>query len=101
MSSNNATARNRALWDAANANQGELELLEPAHLDALARDAGIVDALRTPELQLLIRSVDGSRCRLEALAAAEHNVPQFRQFCQQLLRCIYDAEDARHRRYRL
>jgi hypothetical protein len=89
------TARNRALWNSQN--QEELEMLEQIHLHALQSNKNIRDALKTKELQDLIRNIDKSKCRLEALAAAQHNIPQFREFCQLLLSSIYGAEDSKTR----
>ena len=97
------TARNRALWSSNNNSnnnddgEGELEMLQRVHLQALESHPEIRNALKTKELQDLIRNIDKSKCRLEALAAAEHNVPQFKQFCELLLGVIYGVEDARHR----
>ncbi len=88
-------ARNRALWPPELATSGELEVLQAEHLDALARHRGVRDALATPELRALITAVDGSRCRLEALAAAQHNVPEFKRFCELVLGVVYATEDAR------
>ncbi len=92
-----ATSRNRAIWSSQSAASSELEMLERPHLDALRADAQIRDALKTEELRELIRCIDGSKCRLEALAAAQHNVPQFKRFCEQVLGVVYTTEDARHR----
>ncbi len=98
MASRNAEqARNRALW-LAQEESGELEILEPVHLAALAADPRVRNALKTPELQQLIRNIDGSRCRLEALHAAQVNQPQFDAFADLLLGVIYAAEDAKRTR---
>jgi hypothetical protein len=90
--------RNRALWEQEQQQSGELEILQTVHLNAIANDERVRDALKTPELQQLIRSIDGSRARLEALAAAQHNVPEFDAFCSHILSVIYGAEDARWKR---
>ena len=96
--SNQHTARNRALWNNSSVDQrDELEMLEQIHLQALQSNQNIRDALKTKELQDLIRNIDKSKCRLEALAAAQHNIPQFREFCQLLLGTIYDAEDNKYK----
>lgn len=66
-----------------------LEILSEAHLRALTDDEEIRKSLRSAELQTLIRNVDSSRCRLEALAAAQHNIPEFKAFCDAVLRNIH------------
>ena len=91
------TSRNRALYSSEQEEESELEMLQRVHLQALEANPQIRDALKTKELQELIRNIDKSKCRLEALAAAEHNVPQFKQFCELLLEVVYGVEDARHK----
>ena len=91
------TSRNRALYSSEQEEESELEMLQRVHLQALEANPQIRDALKTKELQELIRNIDKSKCRLEALAAAEHNVPQFKQFCELLLGVVYGVEDARHK----
>lgn len=98
MSRKEPQSRNRAVWEQQQAEQGgtgELEILDNVHLDALSNDKDIRNMIKTPELQQLIASIDGSRCRLEALVAAQHNVPQFDKFCEHVLAVIYGAEDAK------
>jgi hypothetical protein len=60
-------------------------VLNAQQLDALVHDTDIRDALKTPELRRLLMTIDGSRSRLDALAAAQHNVPEFREFCDAVL----------------
>ena len=69
----------------------DFELLDEAHLGALANDRYLRDALRTAELRSLLRIIDNSRSRLDALDAAMHNVPQFNDFCQKVLGVIYSV----------
>ena len=75
-----------------------LTVLQQRHLDALCGDAyrgvetSIRDQLKCKDLQKLIVPIDGSRSRLDALAAAQHNIPEFNRFCQQVLRTIYSVE---------
>jgi hypothetical protein len=63
-------------------------VLNDAQLAQLASSPAIRSQLRTPELQRLLLTVDGSRSRLDALAAAQHNVPEFQAFCNLVLSSI-------------
>jgi hypothetical protein len=58
---------------------------------ALAQDSGILDKLKSPELQKVLSIIDNSRARLEALDAAMHNIPEFKAFCAEVLSCIDNA----------
>jgi hypothetical protein len=66
----------------------DLQVLTSAHLASLKDNRGVRAALRSGELRTLIGVIDSSRSRLEALAAARHNVPEFDNFCQQVLRAV-------------
>ncbi len=70
---------------------GQLAVLSDEHLAALANDPSIRGALKSTELRELLRSIDGSRSRLDALAAAQHNVPEFREFSDEILRVVAHA----------
>lgn len=47
--------------------------------------------LKSAELQEIIRIIDGSRTRVEALEAGMHNVPEFREFVKLVERTIRAA----------
>jgi hypothetical protein len=66
-------------------------LLKLQQCAALASDANILNKLRTPELQKVLRIIDNSRARLDALETAMHNIPDFKAFCADVLRCIDGA----------
>ena len=66
----------------------ELLLLGPAQLAALAADAAVRNQLKSTELRVLVRSIDGSRSRLDALAAARGNIVDFDTFCRAVLHAI-------------
>lgn len=70
----------------------ELVVLDEVHLVALAHDKTIRDQLKTEELRKLLRIVNNSRSRLDALDAAIHNVPEFKEFCLHLLQVIDAAQ---------
>jgi hypothetical protein len=89
-------ARNRAMWNPEQVTQGELEILEQLHLHALSSNKDVRNMLKSTELQELIKNIDKSKCRLEALATAQHNIPQFKEFCDLLLNVIYSAEDGKY-----
>jgi hypothetical protein len=73
----------------------ELEILTPAHLSALANHREIRNQLKTKELQKLMKIIDNSRCRLEALEAALHNVPEFKAFCATVLQTVYNVDSSK------
>lgn len=67
---------------------GALKLRQCA---ALASNKRILNQLKSKELQRTLRIIDNSRARLEALEAAMHNIPEFREFCKEILTCIDEA----------
>lgn len=67
-------------------------ILQEKHLSALANDATVRSALRSPSLQKLIRTIDASRSRLDALDAAQYNNADFKRFCSEVMRAIAKAE---------
>ncbi|EAN79260.1 HIT zinc finger, putative [Trypanosoma equiperdum] len=67
---------------------GSLVVLGEAHLAALARDAKLRNQLRSAELQRLLRIVNISRSRVDALEAALANVPEFKGFCENVLEVL-------------
>ncbi|KPI83145.1 hypothetical protein ABL78_7833 [Leptomonas seymouri] len=67
-------------------------ILQERHLSALMNDANIRSALRSPSLQKLIRTIDSSRSRLDALDAAQYNNADFKKFCDDVMRIIAKAE---------
>lgn len=67
-------------------------ILQEKHLSALANDPAVRSALRSPSLQKLIRTIDSSRSRLDALDAAQYNNADFKHFCNDVMRAIARAE---------
>ncbi|AYU82205.1 HIT zinc finger containing protein [Leishmania donovani] len=67
-------------------------ILQEKHLGALAHDPRVRSALRSPSLQKLIKTVDSSRSRLDALEAAQYNNADFRDFCDAVMRVIAEVE---------
>lgn len=83
-----ASGENTAATGAIEPNQDndlDLLVLRDRHLAALAANPDLRQSLKSTELQALLVKIDSSRSRLEALAAARHNVPEFDAFCQQIL----------------
>jgi hypothetical protein len=71
----------------------ELEVLRSVHLSALATNRDIRDQLKSSELRKLIRIIDNSRSRLDALDAALHNVPEFKDFCDLVLQTVHGCNE--------
>ena len=70
--------------------EGEpVEILSEYHTDLLQHDPRVRDHLRTAELRQMIKTIDSSRSRLDALEAALHNSREFNEFCRHLLRLIH------------
>lgn len=67
-------------------------ILQEKHLGALAHDPRVRSALRSPSLQKLIKTIDSSRSRLDALEAAQYNNADFKGFCDAVLRVIAEVE---------
>ncbi|KPA81103.1 hypothetical protein ABB37_04458 [Leptomonas pyrrhocoris] len=67
-------------------------ILQEKHLRALVSDSNVRNALRSPLLQKLIRTIDSSRSRLDALDAAQYNNADFKQFCNEVMRVIARVE---------
>jgi hypothetical protein len=59
---------------------------------ALAADRHILNQLKSKELRRTLHIIDNSRARMEALDAAIHNIPEFRDLCKEILNCIDGAE---------
>ena len=76
----------------ANHDDGELTVLRTPHLAALANDAKVREMLKSEELRKLLATIDSSRSRLDALTAAQHNIPEFRDFCRRILHVVDAAE---------
>ena len=64
-------------------------MLTRRQLHALASDPRVANEVKTTELQALLKVVDGSRSRIDALETAIHNVPEFASFVQNILRIIW------------
>lgn len=82
---------------------GALYVLKEAHLDAMMNDKSVRGALRSAELQGLLRTIDKSRSRLDALETAlAHNV-HFAEFCREVMNVIGEVQqvDAKRRRVEL
>eukprot|EP00758_Cryptobia_borreli_P007886 Tbor_TRINITY_DN5337_c3_g2::TRINITY_DN5337_c3_g2_i1::g.4218::m.4218 len=75
-----------------------LEVLQMRHLEAICSHKQIRDYLRTKELRAMIRAVDNSRCRLEAMEASMYNSPDFKAFCDTIIGCISEVECRDQRR---
>ncbi|KAF8283926.1 putative HIT zinc finger [Trypanosoma cruzi] len=71
---------------------GELVVLGEAHLSELAHDTNIRKKLLSSELQQLLRVIDASRSRIDALEAAMANTPEFKEFCDEVLGVVSAAE---------
>ena len=70
--------------------EGEpVEILSQYHTDLLRNNSRVRDHLRTAELRQMIKTVDSSRSRLDALEAALHNSREFNEFCRYLLGLIH------------
>ncbi|CBZ30018.1 conserved hypothetical protein [Leishmania mexicana MHOM/GT/2001/U1103] len=67
-------------------------ILQEKHLGALAHNPRVRSALRSPSLQKLIKTIDSSRSRLDALEAAQYNNADFRDFCDEVMRVIAEVE---------
>lgn len=70
----------------------ELDVLRGCHLSALANHPGIRNQIKSAELQKLIRIVNNSRSRLDALDAALHNVSEFKEFCDLVLSVVHSCD---------
>ncbi|CCW60878.1 unnamed protein product [Phytomonas sp. EM1] len=81
---------------------GVLYLLKERHLAALANDPDIRRALRSSLLQQMLRTIDQSRSRLDALDAALHNNPDFKHFCEEVINLVALVEEGKlhHKRRR-
>ena len=66
-------------------------MLKERQCAALASDPRLRNMLKSAELHKVLRIIDNSRARLEALDAAMHNIPEFKAFCDDVLRCIDSA----------
>lgn len=73
----------------------DLVVLRREHLSAIANNLSIRNALKSEELKKLVRIIDGSRSRLDALDAALHNIPEFREFCNEVIMTIYGTRSPR------
>jgi hypothetical protein len=82
-----------AHWHGERGDDGRLVILGERHLVALRSSNAIRGPLKSGELQDIIRRIDGSRCRLDALDAALHNVPEFREFCEVVLTTVHAADE--------
>ncbi|KAG5495187.1 hypothetical protein JKF63_02242 [Porcisia hertigi] len=67
-------------------------ILQEKHLGALANHPRIRSALRSPSLQKLIKTIDSSRSRLDALDAAQYNNADFKAFCDEVMIVIAEVE---------
>ncbi|KAG5493643.1 hypothetical protein JIQ42_02017 [Leishmania sp. Namibia] len=67
-------------------------ILQEKHLGALANHPRVRSALRSLSLQKLIKTIDGSRSRLDALEAAQYNNADFKEFCDEVMRVIAEVE---------
>jgi hypothetical protein len=63
----------------------DLFVLRAPQLAALANDPTLRKMLKSHELRALLTTIDTSRSRLDALAAAQHNIPEFRDFCRHVI----------------
>lgn len=68
---------------------GNIQILGTRQLVALENDEKLRDMLRTRELRSMIKIIDKSRSRLDALEAAMHNSADFNSFCDYLLGVVY------------
>ncbi|KAG5469497.1 hypothetical protein LSCM1_02719 [Leishmania martiniquensis] len=67
-------------------------ILQEKHLSALANHPRVRSALRSASLQKLIKTIDSSRSRLDALEAAQYNNAEFKGFCEEVMRVIAEVE---------
>ncbi|GET91966.1 hypothetical protein, conserved [Leishmania tarentolae] len=67
-------------------------ILQEKHLAALANNPRVRSALRNSSLQKLIKTIDTSRSRLDALEAAQYNNADFKDFCDDVMRVIAEME---------
>jgi zinc finger HIT domain-containing protein 3 len=73
----------------------ELDVLRAPHLSALANHPNLRNQLKSRELQKLIRIINNSRSRLDALEAALHNVPEFKEFADLILTVVHSCNERR------
>eukprot|EP00796_Vickermania_ingenoplastis_P011896 gene11896-8180_t len=66
-------------------------LLGPREVDSLYNNRRIRLALQSPQLQSMLRTIDQSASKLEALEAAKANDPVFRSFCDEVLHVVWAA----------
>ncbi|CAJ1035398.1 putative HIT zinc finger containing protein [Leishmania utingensis] len=71
---------------------GAVYTLQEKHLCALERHPRVRSALCSPSLQKLIKTIDSSRSRLDALEAAQYNNADFKEFCIEVIRVIAEVE---------
>lgn len=79
----------RRRGEAVYGDDGELQVLGARQLEALRENRRVRDMLRTRELRGMIKIIDKSRSRIDALEAAIHNSGDFSDFCDMLLGIIY------------
>lgn len=91
-STSSATAAAGGALEEVGADADAVYILQEAHLRALANDPNVRGALRSPSLQKLIRTIDASRSRLDALDAAQYNNADFKRFCNDVIRAIAKVE---------
>lgn len=70
---------------------GSIQILGERQLNAIRHDKKVRDMLRTKELRAMIKIIDKSRSRLDALEAGLHNSTEFNHFCDHLLGVIYGS----------
>ncbi|KNH05421.1 Zinc finger HIT-type [Perkinsela sp. CCAP 1560/4] len=66
-------------------------LLTRKQMHALATDEKIAHQLKSRELQELMRCIDKSRSRLDALETAEHNIPEFAAFAEHVAQVLFES----------
>nr|CCC94873.1 conserved hypothetical protein [Trypanosoma congolense IL3000] len=73
---------------------GVLSVLGQAHLTAISHNQWVRDQLKSVELQRLMRIIDNSRSRIDALEAGLANIPDFKAFCDGLLKVLAEADES-------
>lgn len=67
-------------------------ILSQRHMEAVARDKSIRQALKSAELQKLLLTIDQSRARLDALETAMYNNADFKKFCARVMAVVARVE---------
>lgn len=88
--------QNKIFWE--RTEHPEFSVLGEAEMYALSSHKEIRSALRSTALQSIIRSIDSSSCKLDALRLALRNDPCFKNFYDRTLAVILQAQEEKARK---